>query len=444
MKRTSSICAFSLAAALALAALVLFSCEDNPSDNNAETKLRIAPYAGNSQTERTGAMLADPLIVKVTDILGNAKSGIAVFFSTQETSAYVSPASVTTDAEGLASCRFRLGSTAGPQRAKAVMQDDSTSFNATAVAPGCAEESPERLCQWPAGHVFIATTGSSLSSGAGTVILDYNPANKEITKVQETTTLLLEGISFSSRGELFISSPDGIRKVNSTSHVIEDYIAWAGTYNVSLDPNEGSILVGLATTGPLSIGCAASGISFLLPTPTFSNIKWENLAVDPLTRDIYLITEFSPTNYALRRIFWDGHSPVQSFEVVANLSVGAAAPAGICIDSIGTVYITFDGNDTYRRIVSVAADGTINYNFFNFYTHAGGNSQEAGRWGDIAYLNGRLYLIDRRMDRLVIISREGQWLDEVKSTAFSRPFDESEHYAICASPTWLCILSPAK
>jgi len=438
MIQTSSARAFALAATIALAALVLFSCEDNPSDNNAETKLRIRPSAGNGQTERTGAVLADPLVVKVTDFLGNAKPAVAVFFSTQEAAAHVSPPSAMTDTEGLASCRFLLGSTAGTQRVKASMEDDSTSFSATAVAPGCEEERPGKLCQWPTGHIFIATTGSSLLGGAGTVILDYNPANDEITKVLETT-ILADGISFSSRGELFVSSQSGIQKFDFTSHDLEDYITLAGTYNIAMEPNEGSILVGLTTTGPLSIGCPASGISFLFPPSTFSNIKWKNLAVDALTRDIYMISEFSPTNYALWRVFWNGRSPVQSFEVVANLSVGAAVPAGMCIDSTGTVYITFDGNDNYRRIVSVAADGTVNYNFFNFYTHAGGNSQEAGRWGDIAYLNGKLYLIDRRNDRLVIISSGGQWIDEVKNTAFSRPSDESEHYAICASPAWVCL-----
>jgi hypothetical protein len=116
----------------------------------------------------------------------------------------------------------------------------------------------------------------------------------------------------------------------------------------------------------------------------------------------------------------------------------------MCIDSTGAVYVVFDGNDNYRRIVKVTAAGAIDYDFFDFYARAGGNAQEAGRWGDIAYLNGRLYLIDRRNDRLVTISRNGVWLDEHKDTAFSRALDESDHYMIAASPSWLCITASDK
>ena len=191
---------------------------------------------------------------------------------------------------------------------------------------------------------------------------------------------------------------------------------------------------------PLAIGCAPSEYGFILPDESFSsNIKWENLAVDPVTRDIYMMTGSSPTNFVLWRMDWDGRTtPVQSYEAVANLSVGAAEPRGMCVDSSGTIYISFDGNDNYRRIVSVSASGTVNYNFFNLYTHYGSTSQEAGRWGDIAYLEGKLYIIDKRNDRLVIVSKTGQWLAEIKNSAFSGQLVEIHHYAICASPTRLC------
>jgi len=437
MKRPSSARVLSLTAALAAAALMQFSCDDNPS-NNEESKLRISAFSGNGQTERVGATLENPLVVKVSDILGDAKAGIAVSFSTHAPSAYVTPAHAVTDANGHASCTFRLGSAAGTQHVTAAMEDDSTTFSATAVAAGCTEESPAKVCDWPAGHLFIATTGSSLMGGTGTVIIDFNPENEEITKVLETT-YLVDGISFSSRGDLFVSSPDKIHKVSYATSTLQDYITWSGGYHISMEPNEGSVLVGLALVSPLAIGCAPSDYGFILPDLSFSNnIEWENLAVDPVTRDVYMISKFSSTNYALWRVYWDGRSPVQSFVVVKNLSVGAAAPAGMCIDSTGTVYITFDGNDNYRRIVTVTSGGTVNYNFFNFYTYYGSNSQEAGRWGDIAYLEGKLYIIDKRNDRLVIISKHGTWLDEVKDPAFSRQLNESEHYAICASPTRLC------
>jgi hypothetical protein len=436
MKRLSSVRITILTAALAAAALMQFSCDENPADE--DVKLRIRTYSGDGQTERLGSALANPLVAKVTDVLGDGKAGISVSFSTNATAAHVSPAHAVTDANGFVSCTFQLGTTPGTQHVTATMENDSCTFDATAVAAGCDEESPGEACIWPAGHIFIATTGSSLAGGAGTVIIDYNPQTRDITKLLETTHLL-DGISFSSRGELFASSPDKIHKVDYVSSTLQDYINWTGGYHISLEPNEGSVLVGLTIRSPLAIGCAPSDWVFILPDQSFSNnIEWKTLAVDPVTRDVYIISKFSSTNYALWRVFWDGRSPVQSFDVVANLSVGAATPAGMCIDSTGTVYIAFDGNDNWRRIVSVTSSGTVNYNFFNFYTYYGSNSQEAGRWGDIAYLNGKLYIIDTRNDRLVIISKHGTWLDEVKNTAFSRQLDENEHYAICALPYIMC------
>jgi hypothetical protein len=437
MNRTSFMRAFALAASLAFAALAQFSCDENPSDNS--SKLRITAYSGNNQTERAGSALPAPLVVRVSDILGNAKPGVPVEFSSHaEILASVTPPAASTDANGLASCTFQLGTRVGTQRVWATIAEDSTILSATAAAAACTEESPEKVCHWPARRIFIATTGSSLASGAGTVIIDYDPVTKGITKVLETTDLI-DGISFSSRGELFASSPNRIWKVNHETPALEDYITWTGDFQISMDPNPGSILAGLTIAGPVTIDCPSSGVSSLLSPHTFSNnLKWQTVAVDPVTRDIYMISESGPTSYALWRVYWDGRTTVQGFDVVKALSVGAAAPAGMCVDSTGTVYIVFDGNDNYRRIVSVSADGAVDYEFFNFYTYYGGTSIEAGRWGDIAYLDGRLYVIDRRNDRLVIISRNGAWLDEVKDPAFSRQLEENERYSICASPGWLC------
>lgn len=442
MNRTLFMRAFALAVSFALAALAQSSCDENPSDE--ALQFRIAAYSGNNQTERVGAALPEPLVVKVTDLLNNPQPGVLVAFSTHaEPLASVTPLTATTNASGIASCRFKLGTRAGIQQVWATTSEDSTILSATAVAIGCPEESPGPACKWPMGRIFIATTGSSLASGAGTVIVDYNPWTKEITKVLETPDLI-DGISFSSQGELFVSSPNRIWKIDPETPALENYITWTGDFQISMDPNPGSILAGLTIAGPVTIDCPSSGVSSLLSPHTFSNnLKWQTIAVDPVTRDIYMISESGPTSYALWRVYWDGRTTVQGFDVVKALSVGAAAPAGMCVDSTGTVYIVFDGNDNYRRIVTVSADGTVDYNFFNFYTYYGGTSIEAGRWGDIAYLQGKLYIIDRRNDRLVIISKHGDWLDEVHDPAFSRQLEENEHYAICASPVAECV-APAK
>jgi len=437
MNRTLLMRAFALAASFALAALAQFSCDDSPSDE--ALQFRIAAYSGNNQTERAGAPLPAPLVVKVTDLLNNPQPGVPVTFSARaETLASVTPRFATTDANGFASCRFQLGARAGTQHVWATTSEDSTIISATALAVACAEESPEKVCRWPAGHIFIATTSSSFLSGAGSVVIDFNPATEEAVEVLETTDRI-DGISFSSRGELFVSMEDIIRKVDPATHDLDAYADanWPSA-RFSMEPNPGGVLVGLNSSAPHSIGCPGS-MAELSSSHMFAAILWENLAVDPVTRDIHIMTASGPTNYVLWRGLWDGQSTtVGSWESVANLFVGTAEPRGMCADSSGTIFICFDGNDNWRRIVTVDSGGTINYDFFNFYTHYGSNSQEAGRWGDIAYLGGKLYVIDKRNDRLVVISKTGELLAEIENTAFSRPLDESDHYAICASPAWLC------
>ncbi len=426
-----------LCAVAALAALLSFGCDENPEDQNPDQKY-LQIFSGNFQHERPGATLADPLIVRVRNVLNESQPGIPVSFSSSILGASVTPALAVTDANGLASCTYKLGFGEGTQYVRAAIAGDTITFTVYGDAIACPEENPQKLCLWPARHLYIATTGSTLKPGPGSVIIDYDPEQRSITKVLETNDLL-EGISFSSRGELFVSSPFAIRKVNFATSTLDDYIQYPESFPLALDPNPGGVLAGLWGGGPVMINCAPDEISLIVSPHTFPTIEWKNIAVDPVTRDYHLITKNSAIAYTLWRLSWDGRTLAQGQTSLASLQVGASEPAGMCVDSTGTVYIVFDGNGNYRRIVSVAADGTIDYEFFDFYARADGNAQEAGRWGDIAYVAGKLYLIDKRNDRLVTISRNGVWLDEHKDNAFSRPLDESEHYMIAASPAWLCL-----
>jgi hypothetical protein len=432
------------AAAGMLCVLIACSCDEYPAeqDQNPDgAKLGIRVQSGDNQRERVGANLPDPIVVRVSEGTNNPKPGIGVSFVTSDRGASVVPSQATTDGNGLASCTFRLGAVPGAQHVLAFIQDDTTTVAATADAILCLEESPARVCTWNAGHIYVATTNSSLLSlGTGSVILDFNPATQEILKVLETPEML-DGLAFSSRGELFATAYHKIFKVNHATGQLENFILYDEDWHMSIGPNEGGILAGVCEGGPLTVDCPADGFTILLPPHVFPSIQWENLAVDQLTRDIFIIDRFGALNFKIWRIFWDGRSSVRTFDVYADLSVGPAEPRGMCSDSSGTIYVTFDGNADYRRIVSVSADGSIDYDFFDFYARAGGDSTSAGRWGDVACLNGRLYLIDRRNDRLVIISRTGEWLAEVKNDAFSKPFDESEHYSIAASPSWICTMA---
>jgi hypothetical protein len=87
--------------------------------------------------------------------------------------------------------------------------------------------------------------------------------------------------------------------------------------------------------------------------------------------------------------------------------------------------MSIDGNDSHRRIARITAGGAGNDTWFDFYEYFGGNSTQAGRWGDITLLGDRLFLIDHRNDRLVAITTYAQGDAPWESDSFSLPGIES-------------------
>ena len=93
----------------------------------------IERTSGNGQRGSRGAALADPLVVRVTDELGNPVAGVTVEWFTDDGS--VDPASSQTGSNGRASTSWTLGASAGEQRAEARsggLEGSPVAFTATA------------------------------------------------------------------------------------------------------------------------------------------------------------------------------------------------------------------------------------------------------------------------------------------------------------------------
>lgn len=432
MKRrlSFSVCFFIIA--LLLAASYIPSCDDNPTGGGGEYRVRI--YSGNNQTERIGATLPEPLTVQVTTTLGTPRQGILVNLSTDAAGALVTPENDISDSEGLASCTLRLGTAAGPQYVKAKIEGDSTLFTATAEEPGCPEEYISRIGHWNSKHIYITTTSSSLLDRAGTVLIDFDPETKSIDHwILETTKTIID-LSFSPRGDLFLTSNAQVFKFDTLTHTLVSFATFPAAWNVELEPNPGGILTGLYPGGPFKVDCPPDNITPLTPGAILLFIREVNLTVDQNTRDFYVINGQNPPIFNLWRIIWDGRSIAPDAELHANVNGGAANPVGMCIDTTGTVYVTFNGTQNDRKIVSVSPAGEVDADFFDFFEYYGRNEIQAGQWGDIAYLDGRLYIIDTRNDRLVVISEDGDFIEEIESTWFSTQQSENERYGIAARP----------
>jgi PKD domain-containing protein/Big-like domain-containing protein len=100
----------------------------------------IAAVSGDNQSGPAGSVLANPLVVQVTDAFGNPISGVPIDW-TAEGGGSVSQASVTTDDEGRASVQRTLGPTAGPQTTLATSEGlagSPVTFTHTATAGNAA------------------------------------------------------------------------------------------------------------------------------------------------------------------------------------------------------------------------------------------------------------------------------------------------------------------
>jgi len=425
--------------------LMLNSCEENPIDNNnsGNSRIKLSIVSGNNQTERTGAVLPESLVVMVSSLLNDPVMGKTVNFSTSNPGASVSPASAISGCDGKASCQFKLGDTEGNQFVMAKIETDSVIFTATAVEPSCDEEQIDKLCDWPEGHVVIATTSSSLLSGTGSVLIDFDPLNPDnIEKMYETTDTITD-ITFSARGELFLATKGRLFKYDHSTGLAEPFCEFQVSEERSITTNPGGIVAGTSRNGPFNILCPPECAQEFFSPSTFMYIRWENIAVHPKDRDIYILTGQGPPTFTLWRINWDGRGIPQDDDInlYSYITTGAGAtPKGMCFDDNGNLYISFDSESSknpFRRIVRVDADGVVDVDFFDFYEY-GGNNQAAGRWGDIAYSDNKLFLIDKKNDRLVVIGTDGTWQNEYSSDTFSMPFVENDIYSITATPYQQC------
>jgi hypothetical protein len=108
-----------------------------PSD---DSPAALNPVSGNDQEGTVGSLLADPLVVRVTDASSQPIEGVAIDFrfDSDVPDAVVTP-QVLTDGRGEASAEVRLGTEAGPITVLAQVSQASSSelratFGLTAVA----------------------------------------------------------------------------------------------------------------------------------------------------------------------------------------------------------------------------------------------------------------------------------------------------------------------
>jgi hypothetical protein len=133
------------------------------------TAKTITLVSGNSQSGTVGQALSSPFVVKVTDASSNPVSGVSVTFAVTAGGGTVTPATVSSDSQGLASATLTLGSVAGANTVTA-SSGTLTGSPITFTATGSVASSSGTGITW--------TKSPSVSSGPNPndwFVIPYDP-----------------------------------------------------------------------------------------------------------------------------------------------------------------------------------------------------------------------------------------------------------------------------
>ena len=166
MPRASSRVPLGRHLSLSAALLVVAACN---SDSAPRTPSALVARGETTISGVTaGTQLLDPLAVKVTAADGGPLGGVVVTFAVAEGGGNVSPAVDTTDNDGLASTRWRLGGTVGTQRVTATVAGIATPLAFVATVSAAA---PSQVAI-QAGNGQQALAGAVVTTAPAVIVRD--------------------------------------------------------------------------------------------------------------------------------------------------------------------------------------------------------------------------------------------------------------------------------
>ncbi|HEV7365387.1 MAG TPA: galactose oxidase-like domain-containing protein, partial [Gemmatimonadales bacterium] len=225
------------------ALLAASSLRCNGTDVQPTDPTTIAMISGDGQTGTAGHVLANPLVVEVTDKSGNAVPGVSVSWSAQGGGS-VSSATVQTGSNGKASIQRTLGSTLGEQATTATvtgLDGSPVTFLATVVtgAPGISvvtQPPPSAL----SGEVFDPTAQPVIS-----VADDGGSPLSGVTVAASVTSGSLEGTTTATTnaGGIATFGDLGIRGAGSSTIKFTAGTASTNSDNINISalPNQATV-----------------------------------------------------------------------------------------------------------------------------------------------------------------------------------------------------------
>lgn len=420
--------------------LTLQQCSDSAGPEPAGS---IAIAGGNNQQSLKGTELASALAVVVKTINGAAAQDRTVVFSVIQGGGSLSSTKVPVNDEGVAATRLTLGPDVGPNRVRAVIEDDdskSVTFVATSsnffcdeaedtlkiCGNGCAESYGKR------SDLFLLTPKSALFTSLAVGVVEVDPAAQvaaaanSIPPDQGVFPAVVWDCAFSIRGDFFvaISQPTPVVQKISTDGSISHFATLDKASEIT--SNSHGLLAGCDEDGPFVIGCRDTLLRF--SEATFAGgINDDAVAVDPrrqsedaLGEDIYFIDK---TALELKRLPLDDLTVEASGlqTVTALTSDEANGARGMICHGDGRVFIIVDTDDT-KSLVEVTPGGSKT-TAVDFFAELGPGTL-AGLQSDLAFdsATNRLFTLDTLNNKLLAYDVTG-------GTLFSPLFSDSTQQA---------------
>ena len=233
----------------------------------------LASVSGNNQSALIGALLGNPLSVRVTDAFQNPVAGTPVAWAATLGGGVLGSASTQTNSSGIASNTWTLGSLVGLQRA-------SASVNGLTGSPALFDATALPIAQPVATALQIVTSLSSMVAGTGlssdlvvravdaagnvvtnytnpiTVTLGANPGGatllgtRTITPVNGVATFDDLSLQKAASGYTLVTTASGLTSATSNAFSVTNA---AAAILASVSGNNQSALVGALLGNPLSV-----------------------------------------------------------------------------------------------------------------------------------------------------------------------------------------------
>jgi hypothetical protein len=238
------------------------ACDEDPTGTSQPAQVAVS--GGGGQTAPAGSILAQPVAVTVTDEDGDPVPGVEVRFTVVSGGGSVAPAVDSTDAQGVASAQWRIGTVAADSQVVRVdvLRPGAQTVAATTTVRATAAPTSDRGMTRVSGNGQTGATGTRLADSLVVRVLDHH--GNPVPGVPVNWTVQQFGGT--------VSAPATQTRADGTARV-----AW------TLGPVSGVFVVQATSPGlaPVDFGATATspGITITVTQPSGSRTWGDSLPV---------------------------------------------------------------------------------------------------------------------------------------------------------------------